>query len=239
MLSIEHICKQFAGVQALQDISLTINTGERLGLIGPNGSGKTTLLNVITGLYKPTHGQIKLAEKNIAGLQPHTISQLGITRTFQNLRIFPQMTVLENIWVAQHSLKKISTRKQRDHILELLDGVDLLNRCEELAENLPLAEQRRLELARAIVRKPRILLLDEPAGGMTPGETESMIRLIKGLVPSPCTCIIIEHKMKLIESLCNRIAALNFGQLIALDKTAHVLVDPKVLTTYLGDATDA
>ena len=164
MLSIMHISQQFVGVHALQDVSFTVNNGERLGLIGPNGSGKTTLFNVITGLYKPHQGQIKLSNKDITSLPPHAITQLGITRTFQNLRVFPQMTVFENIWVAQHSLESNPAREQKDHILEILDAVGLIQRNDELAENLPLAEQRRLELARAIIRKPQVLLLDEPAG---------------------------------------------------------------------------
>jgi len=244
ILRIESLSRHFGAVQALVDVNLAITPGQVVGLIGPNGSGKTTLLNVITGVYGATRGQIYFQSRKIGGLSAFQIIQLGIARTFQNLRVYARMTVFDNVWGAQHSLSNggigqqfLTSRKQKkdrqeiDHMLEL---VGLYPRRQWLAKQLPLADQRRLELARALIRDPALLLLDEPAGGMTPRETEAMASLIQRIAISGRTCIIVEHKMDFISALCNQICVLNFGKKIAEGSPDEVLKNSLVLEAYLG-----
>lgn len=212
--------------------------------IGPNGSGKTTLLNVITGLHASTQGEIFFQSQKTSGLKIYQIIRLGISRTFQNLRIYGRMTVFNNVWGALHSLpgrrirrrflKSHNPKKDQEKVNHLLDIVGLYDRKEWLAKQLTLPDQRRLELARALIRAPQLLLLDEPAGGMTPKETEIMANLIQKIAIPGRTCIIIEHKMDLITALCNRLYVLNFGSKIAEGIPNAVLKNRLVLEAYLG-----
>ena len=251
MLRIEGLSRFFGGVAALEELDLAVADGEVLGLIGPNGSGKTTLFNVITGVHAADAGRVVLRDADITRSTPAGIVRLGIARTFQNLRIFQRMSVRDNIWVAQHSLPGVGPlgllsnrsareRERRAEIDELLDAVGLADRPEALAASLPLPDQRRLELARALVRSPALLLLDEPAGGMTPAETAEMAALIRDFAVPGRTCIVIEHKLDLISEVCERLCVLNFGRKIADGAPDRVLQQSEVLEAYLGrDTVDA
>ena len=245
MLSVEGLSRSFGGVVALAELDLRVAPGEVLGLIGPNGSGKTTLFNVLTGVYPVDQGTIRLHGEDITNLNPPAIVRRGVVRTFQNLRIYRRMTVFDNVWVAQHSLPGVGWREliiarpaaeraRRAEVERLLEATGLADRAHLLAGELPLPEQRRLELARALVRAPDLLLLDEPAGGMTPAETAAMAALIRDVAAPGRTCIVIEHKMDMLADLCTRMVVLNFGRKIAEGTPAEVLTHGDVLEAYLG-----
>ena len=230
---------------ALDKIDLEVAAGEVLGVIGPNGSGKTTLLNTVTGVYPPSGGRISFQGTDITGWKGHRIARLGIVRTFQNIRLFPTMTVFENVWATQHSrvsggllglLRSRPTRRCGDtrRVEEMLELVGLLKDREVLAKHLPLPARRRLEVARALTIDPPLVFLDEPAGGMTPAETADMARLIHEVVAPNRTCVLIEHKMALIASVCTRLCVLDFGRKIAEGLPGEVLANAKVQQAYLG-----
>jgi branched-chain amino acid transport system ATP-binding protein len=242
-LSIQGITKRFQGLVALETVDLELAPGEALGLIGPNGSGKTTLFNVITGVYRPDAGRIVLEGEDITELPAHAISRRGIGRTFQNLRLFGRMSVYENVRAARHAKARAishlwqgraAARAERAAVMAQLEAVGLASRADDLAGELPLAGQRRLELARALAAEPRLLLLDEPAGGMTPAETGEMARLIAEHAMPGRGVIVIEHKIDMLARLCRRLCALNFGRKIAEGDAEAVLRDGEVLEAYLG-----
>lgn len=245
MLKAENVTKLFGGLMALDSLDLQVEADEVVGIIGPNGSGKTTLLNIITGVYGPTSGTITFHGENITGLKSHQIARRGIARTFQNLRLFPLMTVFQNIWAAQHArtpggaLGLLATQPSRDaearrSVDQALSILGLQKHRDDLAKNLPLPAQRRVEIARILAAKPKFILLDEPAGGMVPAETAEMARLIRKVVAPGHGCIVVEHKMDLIARVCDRLCVLDFGRKIAEGKPANVLGNKAVQEAYLG-----
>jgi len=242
MLKLERVTRRFGGIEAVKDLDLDVPAGARLGLIGPNGSGKTTLLNLISGVLAPDSGAIAWNGARIEGLPAHRFARLGIARTFQNLRLVKHMTVRENVWLAQHTLVGAAAlrrgtaaeRARAQRVDELLAALGLDAWRDSPVAALPLPQQRRVELARALAREPALLLLDEPAGGMTPVETEAMGALIARLVPPAVTLIVVEHKLDLVAKLCPRIAVLDFGRKIAEGAPGDVLRDEKVMEVYFG-----
>ncbi len=248
LLELIKINKNFGGVQALNNVSLTINEGEIYGLIGPNGAGKTTLFNVITGVYLPNHGDIKFDAQSIVGRKPHQVATAGIARTFQNIRLFQNMTVMENVMVGMHARTSTgsfgavfntkSARHEekmiRTHSMKWLDYVGILTEADNLARNLSYGDQRRLEIARALATKPKLLALDEPAAGMNATETEELKVLIHTIRNDGVSVLLIEHDVKLIMNLCDRVAVLDYGQKIAEDVPKLVRTDPKVIQAYIG-----
>lgn len=248
MLRFVSINKSFGNMPVLAGISTEFGQSETVGLIGPNGSGKTTLVNVATGMHGPTAGQVLFRGEDITGLAAHRISRLGIARTFQNLRLFPRMTVLGNVEAAQNGMPgdslyqlmfgdREAKRSRRQKAEWALEQVGLQDDRSRLAKSLPLPQLRRLEIARVLARDPALVFLDEPAGGMTPAETEDMARLIADRVTPGRACIVIEHKMDLIARVCARVCVLHVGKMIADGAPKQVFALPQVIEAYLGRGT--
>jgi branched-chain amino acid transport system ATP-binding protein len=252
ILEIKNITKNFGGISALSDVSFHINKGEIFGLIGPNGAGKTTMFNMITNMFSPTSGEIIFDGEQITGIKPYQITDKGICRTFQNIRLFSQMSVLENIMVGGHSrshsgvfksvLRTKSQRSEEKRLREnakaLMELVGLSNYGDVIAENLSYGQQRRLEIARAMASNPKLLLLDEPAAGMNETETESLFGLIKKVQARGVTVLIIEHDMPLVMKLCDRITVLNFGKKLAEGTPEEIQNNQAVIEAYLGSEED-
>ncbi|NTV14199.1 MAG: ABC transporter ATP-binding protein [Desulfobulbaceae bacterium] len=248
LLELQGVGKNFGGLTALAEVSLRISAGEIYGLIGPNGAGKTTLFNVITGLYRLDSGRFLFNGKTYDHCKPHVLAAAGIARTFQNIRLFANMTALENVMVGRHvrsttgiwgalSRNLPARREERaisDRARELLDYVGINSAHQTLAKHLSYGEQRRLEIARALATEPRLLALDEPAAGMNATETESLRKLIQLIRADGVTVLLIEHDVKLVMDLCDRLAVLDYGRKIAEGAPAAVRSDPAVIAAYLG-----
>ncbi len=251
-LKLESLSRHFGGLKVLQDVNLDIPQGGIFGLIGPNGAGKTTVFNLITGLLPPTGGRIKFNGQNLAGRKPHEITRLGIARTFQNIRIFKEMSLLENVMVGMHAQLKYGSlgllastglfrseeRRARERALELLSWVKLDHKALEKADNLSYGEQRKLELARALATNPKLLLLDEPVAGMNSSEKVELMVEIRNINARGYTIFMIEHDMRFVMGLCRDIAVLNFGRIIARGSPDTIRNDPQVIEAYLGREDD-
>ena len=252
MLEVKNLGISFGGLRAVDDFNLSIEQGQLYGLIGPNGAGKTTVFNMLTGVYKPTDGKIFLDGEDITGKSTIEINKAGIARTFQNIRLFSDLSVLDNVKAGLHNQKEYeystltgilrlpryhqAEKAMNEKAMELLKVFELDQHADTLAANLPYGEQRKLEIARAMATEPKLLLLDEPAAGMNPNETQALMDMIR-FVQSHfhMTILLIEHDMRLVSGICEELTVLNFGEVLAQGKTADVLHDPQVITAYLGE----
>ncbi len=248
LLSLDSVERAFGGVRAVDGATFAVGDGEIHGLIGPNGAGKTTLINLISGLMRPTGGRIRLGDARIDGLAPNRIAGLGVTRTFQNIRVFPELTALENVIVGAHLVRRAPFWRHllllpsaaeeeaatRARALELLERVRLDLRADEPAANLSYGEQRRVEIARALASGPRVLLLDEPTAGMNAAEVASIAEVIREVARRGHSVLLVEHNVKLVMDVCHRITVLDFGKVIAEGTPAEIAKDPAVIAVYLG-----
>ena len=250
ILEVKNLGISFGGLRAVDGFNVAIEKGQLYGLIGPNGAGKTTIFNMLTGVYKPTDGLIMLDGQNITGKKTIDINKAGIARTFQNIRLFKDLTVLDNVKVGLHNHHKYSTvagilrlpsyhkteKEMNAKAMELLEVFGLENEAQQLAANLPYGKQRKLEIARALATEPKLLLLDEPAAGMNPNETIELMETIRFVRDKfDMTILLIEHDMKLVSGICEKLTVLNFGQVLAQGETSEVLNDPEVIKAYLGE----
>ncbi|MFN8529500.1 MAG: ABC transporter ATP-binding protein [Anaerolineae bacterium] len=252
MLKLHKVSRQFGGLHALANVDLNVPQGSVVGLIGPNGAGKTTLINVISGLDHPTSGKILLGDHDISRMPPHKITALGIARTYQNIRLFAEMTALENLLVAEHGHGRATIlealafapsyrreeKRLREEAMELLTQFGLAQTAHTPAGSLPYGDQRRLEIARAVATHSKLILLDEPTAGMNPVETQQLGEQILRIQSTGLTVLVIEHDMGLIQQVCSYVYVLNFGQIIAHGTYDHVKRDQQVIEAYLGEEND-
>lgn len=252
ILKLEHISKNFGGLAALSEVNFGVEEGEILGVIGPNGAGKTTLFNLITGVFAPTSGAILFRDKPLVGLRPHKVTEMGISRTFQNIRLFSHMSALENVMVGAHcrthaglwqGLWRTKTQRGEERAIRekseaLLELVGIMDDKNTLASSLPYGKQRRLEIARAMGTEPELLLLDEPTAGMNESETEELRQLIKKIQSMKKTVVLIEHDMHLVMNVCERLVILNFGRKIAEGPPHEIQENKDVIEAYLGREED-
>ncbi|MGL1932938.1 MAG: ABC transporter ATP-binding protein [Desulfotalea sp.] len=258
ILNVSDLTMDFGGIRALNNLSLDVYSGEIAALIGPNGAGKTTFFNCVTGIYKPTKGKVLLTGNNgkeilLNGMKPNKVTTQGLARTFQNIRLFSKMTVLENVMIGRHCrtksfifgaiIRNKATRVEEqgifDRSYELLEKVGLADQANEYAMNLSYGAQRRLEIARALATDPKLLLLDEPAAGMNPQETESLTSLIREISSDGQAILLIEHDMKLVMTLSDRVFVVDYGQKIAEGTPEEIRENPAVIKAYLGEEVDA
>ncbi|MDR0816336.1 MAG: ABC transporter ATP-binding protein [Desulfovibrio sp.] len=250
LLEIQGLTQRFGGLQALTDFSIDIGDHDLVGLIGPNGAGKTTVFNLVSGFYTPSAGSIKFAGTPTRGLKPHQVTALSLARTFQNIRLWPDMTVLDNIRLARYHrlgytfldailrtrLYRAAERMAERRAMDILERMDMLDYAQDLPKNLPYGLQRRVEVARALATRPKLLLLDEPAAGLNSADVDDLIRYIRWVYDEFNISIwMIEHQMKVVMSLCQRLMVINFGQTIAKGSPLEIQSNPDVISAYLGD----
>jgi len=254
IIEISHLTKRFGGLVAVKDLVFSVSSGEIIGLIGPNGAGKTTVFNLLTGVYAPTEGRINFDGVDITGWKPQDVVKLGLVRSFQQTRVLPDISVLQNMITGYHcriksgvwrailrsSLKEREEKEAREQALEILDFLQLGDFHDEIAKNIPQSAQRRLAIGIAMATKPKMLLLDEPTVGMNPSETQEMIDLIAAIREKRgMTVLLIEHDMKVVMGICKRIVVLNYGEKIAEGTPAEIRSNPDVITAYLGSEESA